>query len=120
MASKYTHDVCVSTGTKPDGKGKYWLRIGGGFTESTNGSLSIRLDVMPMPKAQHDGYPAAWLRLFAVDKDRDKASNAPAPPPKPAPAPAPAPQQATFAPPPPLLPVQPTPVPGDVVDDIPF
>ncbi len=59
--SSYTGDVCVSTGETKEGK-KVWKKVGAEFT--TDKGRSIKLELMPLPKQDNNGYPVIWLNIF--------------------------------------------------------
>jgi len=61
--------VMVSTGQKQDGQGKYWKQVGTMF-KNDEGKYSIKLDVIPMPKMDNNGFPSVWLSLFDLDNNQ--------------------------------------------------
>lgn len=62
------YDACVSTGDKADGTGKYWTKVGTVFQNEKG--LSLKLDVMPLPKPGNNGYSDVWINFF-VPTPRD-------------------------------------------------
>ena len=61
--------VMVSTGQKQDGQRKYWKQVGTMF-KNDEGKYSIKLDVIPMPKMDNNGFPSVWLSLFDLDNNQ--------------------------------------------------
>lgn len=61
-----THDVCVSTGEyKKDGETKKrWLKVGVAF-EDNDGNPVVKLEAIPLPKIDREGFPCIWLKFFA-------------------------------------------------------
>jgi hypothetical protein len=87
MNRKYGN-VCVSTGEfqpgNSDQKQKRWARVGLAFQDDQTGEISVKLETLPMPKMQGDGYPAVWLRIFREEAgQRAPAGQRSAPPPFP-------------------------------------
>jgi hypothetical protein len=71
MPNRKTHDCVVSTGEykTPDGSTKKrWKNVGVAFTDD-EGKISIKLETIPMPKMDNDGYPEVWIRLFTSDEN---------------------------------------------------
>jgi len=67
MSSSYYGDAVVSTGEYQDQQGqtkKRWTKVGAMFRDTENGNISIKFDVLPMPK---DG--ECWVKIF---KKEDK------------------------------------------------
>lgn len=68
------YDACVSTGDKADGTGKYWTKVGTVFQNEKG--LSLKLDVMPLPKPGNNGYSDVWINFF-VPTPRDNGQQRP-------------------------------------------
>jgi len=72
MSNSYYGDAVVSTGEYKDQQGqvkKRWSKIGAMFRDSENGNISIKLDVLPMPKA--DG---CWVKIFKKEGQQPQQS----------------------------------------------
>ncbi len=71
--SKFIGEVMIPTGEYDDGgqTKKNWTKIGAAFQDD-RGQISIKLTLAPPLKPGNDGYPCAWLSVFAP-KPRDKA-----------------------------------------------
>ena len=70
---KYYGDVCVSTGVYQgkDGKEKKrWVKLGGCFIDEQN-RISIKLEALPMPKMDNNGFPCSWLSVFQKDASQN-------------------------------------------------
>jgi hypothetical protein len=79
MSNSYYGDAVVSTGEYTDKQGqikKRWSKIGAMFRDSENGNISIKLDVLPMPKA--DG---CWIKVFKKEEQQPQ-QNQPTPQPQ--------------------------------------
>lgn len=75
MSSSYYGDAVVSTGEYQDQQGqtkKRWTKVGAMFRDTESGNISIKFDVLPMPK---DG--ECWVKIFKKD---DQPTQQAAPP----------------------------------------
>jgi hypothetical protein len=69
-------NIVQSTGEK-DGK-KYWNKVGTFFVDDASNRMTIKLDCLPLPKINQDGYPEIWLNIFQ-DEPKQQQSNEGAP-----------------------------------------
>lgn len=72
MSQHVSHKVCVSTREYTDNqtgdRKKAWHEVGIALSDATGRITSVKLEVMPLPKAGRDGYPEIWLNLFPLDR----------------------------------------------------
>lgn len=69
--ANYKGDVCVITGCFQDQNGNRknrYNKIGAWFQDAQSGAISVKLDVLPMPRIKQGGQgeieQACWLSLF--------------------------------------------------------
>lgn len=86
MAARKIKDACVSAGEymHNNEKKKRWVNVGSLF-EREDGSLALKLEVMPLPKTNKDGQPEIWIAFFDPrERDQQPSRNqAPGPVPRP-------------------------------------
>lgn len=73
MSSSYYGDAVVSTGEYIDNNSgqtkKRWTKVGAMFRDTESGNISIKFDVLPMPKNGE-----CWVKIFKKDEQPQQAA----------------------------------------------
>lgn len=70
MSKTFIGDACADCGPKPGG-GRRYVKVGVAFKDNTYGTISIKIDALPLPQDTWRG----WINVFDRGDGENKPGN---------------------------------------------